>query len=245
MDLNQKLSELGFDKNQIKIYLELLKIGATTTEPLIKNTQLHRQIVYNVLHKFEEEGLVTFILKGKKKIYQASNPEIILENQKQKASIAEQTVKELKKLSNSEKTEQTEIYSGKQGFKTVLFDVIEKLPKKGTLYIIGANTTEFYELTKYYYTHWNSAREKKQIKRKMISYQEQSKIFKKLEKNEKYRQTKYLDKEDKSATTIWIYGDRVALVTYVGAIRVVLIQSSHVAKSFRNYFNFLWKISKL
>ena len=65
--LEKELQNLGFYKNEAKVYLALLELGFTSTGPLIKKTNLHRNIVYESLDKLITHGLVASTMqKGKK-----------------------------------------------------------------------------------------------------------------------------------------------------------------------------------
>ena len=57
----------------------MLDIGATTSGPIVDKSNVARSIVYQILEKLIQKGLVSFIIKDKTKYYQASNPKKILE----------------------------------------------------------------------------------------------------------------------------------------------------------------------
>ena len=48
---------------------------------------------------------------------------------------------------------------------------------------------------------------------------------------------------DTPAST-WIYGDKVAIVVWSEPIIATLIRSKEVSKSYKQFFEFLWKNSK-
>ena len=68
------LEDIGLTNAQIKTYLALLELSETTTGPVIKKSGLQNSVVYNALSQLIEHGLVTFVLKGKRKYFSATSP---------------------------------------------------------------------------------------------------------------------------------------------------------------------------
>src|SRR3989344_1200483 len=99
------LEELGLTKNEITVYLELLKLESTTTGPLIKETGLANSRVYNSLESLIKKGLVTYIVKNNVKYFRAEDPSHLLEKLEEKKAKLQQLIPELKKLKPKEKEE--------------------------------------------------------------------------------------------------------------------------------------------
>ena len=72
------LEELGLSTAEAKIYLALLELGQSKTGKIIDITHLQSSTVYHVMGSLIEKGLVSFIIKGKVKYYQAEPPESFL-----------------------------------------------------------------------------------------------------------------------------------------------------------------------
>lgn len=58
-DLARQLSIFGFTLNQSKIYLAIVEAGSLSVAQISNQTNLHRQDVYQILPKLEENGLIT------------------------------------------------------------------------------------------------------------------------------------------------------------------------------------------
>ena len=71
------LLDLGFSRNESKIYFALLKNGLSNPTEISSATGIHRTNVYDCLGRLIEKGLVNYIYKEGKKYYQSSNPEKI------------------------------------------------------------------------------------------------------------------------------------------------------------------------
>ena len=61
------LEKIGLTKNEIKVYLYLLKSGVSTTGPIMKNLGLSSSRVYASLQELIKKGLVTYFIKTTQK----------------------------------------------------------------------------------------------------------------------------------------------------------------------------------
>ena len=61
------LREAGLTDGEIKVYLALLELGAATTGPIIEKSGIARSIIYQILDKLMQKGLVSMVMKDKTK----------------------------------------------------------------------------------------------------------------------------------------------------------------------------------
>ena len=97
--------ELGFTKNEAKVYVALTELGTCTATRIAEQCKLHRTNVYESLGKLIEKGLIAFFDKGGTKFYEVTNPENILNIIKLKEAKAMELIPRLKvrdKLTNKE-----------------------------------------------------------------------------------------------------------------------------------------------
>jgi len=97
-----------------------------------------------------------------------------------------------------------------------------------------------------FFEEWNKQRQKKKILIKILHKESaREKAMVKKEFMGKYFETKFLPKEIENPAIINIYGDRVVNVLWKGKYPICfLLISKEIADSYRNYFEWLWKISK-
>ncbi|MFH1211984.1 MAG: helix-turn-helix domain-containing protein, partial [Candidatus Woesearchaeota archaeon] len=69
---NAVLREIGLSKNECRVYLSLIKLGSGTVQEISKKSNVHRANVYDVLNKLMEKGLVSYIIKKGKRLYQTT-----------------------------------------------------------------------------------------------------------------------------------------------------------------------------
>src|SRR3989338_8104368 len=103
----EALRNIGLTENEIKIYLDLLKSGASTAYDIGKRTGIYRVHVYDKLEQLMNKGLATHVYMGAKKFFQATPPSKIkqyLEDRKKELEIQEEEINsilpELERISN-------------------------------------------------------------------------------------------------------------------------------------------------
>ena len=93
-----ELEQIGFNKSEIKVYLTLLKIGSSTTGPIISESRTANSKIYEVLDKLIHKGLVSYFVKGNVKYYKATNPRMLLnylDERKEKIEKEKEKINEL------------------------------------------------------------------------------------------------------------------------------------------------------
>jgi len=250
------ISKAGLTQGEAKVYLALLNIGVTTIGPIIKKSGVARSFAYNILNKLIEKGLVSYILKNKNKLYQASEPSRILdylEKQKQKLDQDKEEIKKiLPKLSiiqnSTPKTEVT-IYEGYKGLQTAFEHYEEKL-KKGEEYMsLGGYPTQ----KDYFHNYWkrhHSKRIKQGIKARILFDKDtKSEIIK---NRNKYKgcETRKMHKKIKMPAWFYIYKDTTTIFLQENPdfrnnkTLAIEIMDEEITKSFKNVFEEFWKMSK-
>ena len=148
--MEEILKKAGLTDGEVKVYLALLEIGETTVGKILEKSRITKSIIYRVLDRLIEKGLVSYIIKDKTKHYQASAPhnlKTFLEKQEEElASTKEDIEKIIPNLVNLQKLttlNQANIYSGFKGLMTVYTKRFEKL-KAGDEYLnLGLQPQKF------------------------------------------------------------------------------------------------------
>ncbi len=110
------LEDIGFTNAQIKTYVILMELGESKTGEIIKKTKLHSSVVYNALSNLIEQGLVSFILKGKIKYFYATDPENLLKViEDKKSKITEMIPKLIIKRKLIKQKQEAQVFLGWKG----------------------------------------------------------------------------------------------------------------------------------
>lgn len=235
------LEDFGLSKNKAKVYLALLRLGSTTAENVSKVSGIHRRNVYDALEGLIGLGLVSYVLKDKKKMFKATNPYYLLEIlESEKEKIKEKKVSvtsilsELLQIQKLPKEEDiVTLYKGVNGIRAILNDVLKT--RKENL-VLGAHKPP--KPIKNFLDSFHEKRIKLGIQEKMIFNQNDEKRAKRLA-DLPLTKIKFLPKRINSGTAINIYGNKVAILMWSEPFGI-LIDKRNVAETFREYFKLLW-----
>jgi sugar-specific transcriptional regulator TrmB len=242
-----KLEKLGLNRNEAIVYQELVRLGQATAGEIIKKTGFHRNIVYDNLEKLIDKGLVSFILEGKKKLFQVASPDMITEmiekEQKdidKKKKIAEEIQKEISKAyAVSSKKQEAVIFRGMKGIKVLLKDTVKE---HADYFVFGAPESSLTILGSAFWKNYNAKRIKKKIVAKMVFNDDLRKWSKQI--MGRMTQIKFLPKHFDSLSETIVYGNNVAIIVWTEKPVATLIRDPEAAKGYKQYFNVLWKLAK-
>jgi len=247
MELND-LTKLGFNKNEAKVYLSLIKFGKADAHQIINDTKFHKNIVYDNLEKLIDKGLVTYIIENNKKVFQIASPNMLVqffeEQEKEILSKKKQATllsNEIKKLQTKTKEKQEAIiYRGVKGIKAFYNETLNQSDKE--LLVFGAPQESVEIMGEFFWANYELKRAKIKLKAKMIfnpSIKEYGKTLK-----TKYTKIKYFDKDFEPLTETHIQGNRVAIMVWTEEPFLFLIEDKNVAESYKKFFQDMWKTAK-
>lgn len=232
---SSKLQELGLTKNESLVYKALLEQGPSQAGLISRKTGLHRRTVYDTTEMLIKKGLIGYILKNNRRLFEAVSPQRFLDIVKEKENLISDILPEMLQVFNEKKEKQeTNFYKGKQGLKTVFEDQIET---KKEILILGASPNA-YEILRFYFKWFDKRRIKYRIKTKIIF----------TEKNEfkiPYTEIKYLPQKYASPVAVNIYGDKIAIILWSKENPLaIVIKNFEISEGYKKYFNLLWKTAK-
>ncbi|PIN79974.1 hypothetical protein COV11_04860 [Candidatus Woesearchaeota archaeon CG10_big_fil_rev_8_21_14_0_10_30_7] len=239
----QILLKIGLSSNEADLYLALLEMDASLVSKIVEKTKLNRTNIYDLLEKLINKGLVSYVIKNNRKYFHAAKPERILryleekeEKLKEEKTAVQKILPELKKIRPSFKEELVEVYEGKEGFKTILEDIIRT---KQITFTYGSQGN-FSKILDFYFTHYLKRLEKNKIKMKVIFNSIGSEKF----IGWKFVDARYIPNAYKTPTETTVYGNKVAIFLFTEQPRVILVTSKTVSESYKKQFELLWKIAK-
>jgi sugar-specific transcriptional regulator TrmB len=235
------LREIGLTDAEIKVYLALLSLGATSAGKIVEAAGIYRKNLYDALNRLIEKGLVTFVIENKVKVFQPKDPGNLIRYLEEKKAKVDEKQKELKDILPELKAKfgsltpeiESEIYRGTEGIKTILKECL----KHKEVLFIGA-TGDVENRLPYFWPHYNKKREKMKCRWKLLLVNEAKN--KPITKS-KYYEYKVLPKVLSGLSVIYLYGDYVANVIWLEKPIAFVIKHRTLANNYRKYFNYLWK----
>jgi len=235
------LKNLGLSDYEIEIFLTLIKNGPLSAYEISKKTGMYRQACYDALNRLQEKAFVSFVLKNRKKIFQAIDPEKILEFLDEQKKQYEQILPELIKMQSLGQDDiSVEVFKGKNIDKIGLRDIITTMRKTGGEVLCTA-VDESIPIA-------NNKTIVEQYERDLVQYKIKERVIIKegtkgfLTKGQtKYR---YIKGRYFNSNPMQIYGDKVQIIMWGNPNHMIIIKNKNIADSFRKQFEFTWKVAK-
>lgn len=246
MDI-KTLQKIGLTEGQSKVYMALLKLGQTTTGPIVKKSGVTTSKSYKILARLEEKGLVSHVYKNKVKNFKAAPPDKILDLITQQYEELEQRKKEVEKIvpelvayqKQIEEEHEAEIYYGLEGLDTVFGEQVRTLKKGQESFVIGiAPGVAYGEKVNNFFRRLQAKRDNKGIYTNLLFGEEARGTIPYSEKS-KFCRIRYLPHS--SLVSINVYKDITIIGVFVGRPILFKIKSKIVAENFIKYFKLLWK----
>jgi len=235
---------LSLTEGEKKVYRSLIRLKSTTTGPLYKDSDVSQSKVYEILDRLKKKGLAAYIIKKGKKYWHPANPSIYiektkrdLEELKEKKQILE---KELPHLLKEETypSDEAQVLTGYNGFRSCLYSFLASLKKE---FVVLGSPVEIPEPFYSFLRAYNLERIDKNISARFL-YGENLRKF--AEKLYNLPKTKLRFMKGLTPSTIAIGEDRIIIMTWEENGKFVVIMGKEIAKSYRDFFESLWKMSK-
>jgi len=242
------LQQIGINQSEIKVYLTLLDIGISTTGPIMNKAKVSASKVYGLLERLIEKGLVSFIIKGKTKYYQASSPEALLDYMDEKEKSLSSKKEKIKQIipylqvrHNEQKEKQeARIFLGWKGVQNAYNLILDILPRGSDFIGFVQPTKEEEEKSvQLFYMQYHRKRIRNRYNTKLISTNDLRDVFRK----EPYSNFKNFNVRYVShcPSGLVIFEDNILMIEFGKNPVAVLISSQQIAASYRNLFHKTWK----
>jgi sugar-specific transcriptional regulator TrmB len=241
MDAKTVLREFNLTENEIEVYLACLKIGLSSVIRISELTGIPKSTCYDLLSGLISKGLVSQVVKESMKYFEATTPEFLLENLKEK----EKRLKEiLPKLNSLKKTAyekpKVELYVGKEGMKTIYNQVLKEKE-----YLVLGNHFKYTEFFDWFSDNFIAKRVEAKIRCRYIS--EDSEISKKAQQEDKklLRITKRNKLMNNQNAEFYVFGNKVVFIVYSKGEPIgIVIENSDIARLQKMLFEEMWKSTK-
>ncbi|MCX6770199.1 MAG: hypothetical protein NT051_06030 [Candidatus Micrarchaeota archaeon] len=244
------LKQAGLTDGEARAYLALLGLGPSTTGPIVKQSGITKSIIYRILYRLEQKGLVSHVVKEKTMHYQAASPSSLLEYiEKREAELGEsrkrmeEYLPKLLDMQKTAKASEAQVYFGFRGMISAHENTYLRLSKGEEYFYLGVPQ----EQPKHYHAYWqrdHMRRVKAGIKCRLLFHPKTG--GKVLENRNAYPgcDARYMPLEIN--TPVWIMGYKdVTMISMVSSDPITVeIVNQEIANSFRKYFEEFWEQSR-
>lgn len=240
-DFETLLTSVGLLPSEARVYLAALELGPSTVQHIATKAKISRTAAYEAIELLEGRGLVTSVLRGKKRLYAAEDPErlpsYLKEEQQRLGSKIDEMIRhvEAMKLLAGGIRPTVRMYEGEEALHA-FFNHIETVKPEDFAEI--SNVDDVYSFLdeksllaarKAY--AWAGVKSYRLLHRGKLRNPRAGAEFCELP-----------DEWGEFHGNIAIYEDFVTMVTYVGKLVSVIIESKTLADTMRLFFNMSWRM---
>jgi sugar-specific transcriptional regulator TrmB len=238
-DFFKIFTALGLSKIETRVYMAAFELGPTSIQDIAKKAKLSRTATYETVKLLQDRGLMSTYTSGKKRFFASEDPERALAHFKQtittmqsQLDVLSRSLGEMKLLAGGERPT-VRFYEGKEAIYALYADVAK------------TNPTFIQEITNIEEVYAHMDRDALMDARKLLGDKPVKILACTKAKNPvKTAEIRYLDQQLGSFQgDVWIYADRIALVTYIGRMVTIIIENAMLADTMRIVFNAAWGCS--
>ena len=241
----QALGSLGLDTRQVKVYQSLHKLGPASIRDVAAEAGINRGSTYETLKQLVTMGLVNYLPKGKRRVFQAEDPEQLLSLGESKQQALAQAMDELRKdIIPALKQARPEFspgnvrfYEGDDGVELVLRDILKSTAKQGNNAYSVISTKTLRQHLYRPFPNFTRQRVQQGIRVRVIAVGEGG-------DDAELAERKWLPAgAGTDASYIAIYPPKVAMITLADQDYpvVVIIDSAAIASTQQLLFDTLWR----
>jgi HTH-type transcriptional regulator, sugar sensing transcriptional regulator len=235
----EKLESYGLSEKEAKVYVSLLELGETVIQRISIKSKVKRTTLYDVLESLIKKGLVSTIIKKKRKYYIASDPRELESKLDEKKALIKTIIPELLSISNLiDKKPKIRFYEGEEGIKEIYMDTLNYPDKPLWAWV----TDDVFELLDenflYYYLN-------QRVKNKITAYvispdTEEIREYRKEDK--KYLRFTKLQKTENFSVEVEIDlygGNKIGVMSFKEGIGLI-IESQKLFNTLKSIFDSNW-----
>ncbi len=238
MRIKKVLEKLGLSSKEALVYKAVLELGAGGAQQIALKAGLPKSTTYDVLKKLSRKGLVNIYLKGKKKHFSAQDPEILRDKIKQQADLLDKFLPDLQAIYNVRAIKpKVRFYEGKEGVGIVIREILKQAKE---LLAIGSAEEIFTKLDDYF-PDFAKRRAQKKIPLRVILRESAKAEERKRLGPQELRQVKIIKFQIEFKSLVWLWQNKLAMVTLGDDLMVVVIESKDIADTWKAMFEGLWR----
>jgi sugar-specific transcriptional regulator TrmB len=247
MSLENNLKTIGLNEKEAKVYLAALELGPTNIQSLAEKSGIKRSTVYEMIKILGPMGLIAESIKGKRKVYIASEPGKLKKNIKEKEQLLNQILPELNLLNNTGTVKpKITYYEGRDGLRQIYNLALETTTKKvdwvSPIKAIMETVGE-----KFLEEHIEKRMKEKYWVRSIQITEQQVDTYKYLNPttfDKTYRRVKFSPPGMDIPNTFGIWDNKVAIISTRKEGFGIIIESEDLVRTMRVFYDLLWSISR-
>ncbi len=252
--LIQSLLKIGLSKNESMVWLCLLEYGSRGTSWIAKKLKINRGTTHLVLTQLIAKGLAIQVERKDKTQFMASEPEelnrLLLKEESQirdKRSAYETLLPSLALVKRSHSTEEPSIkhFTGIDGARKVLLECIKAKDRLSRAYMSLFDIIDY--VGEEFMQDFTRLRIQRGYTLHLISLKDKDDKASRVFRTENYGQSKtdrryikYLSRSLNFPTTMYVFDEKVAIISSKDEDHSMIINSAELSSFQRQIFDLLW-----
>ncbi|MDB5259127.1 MAG: transcriptional regulator TrmB [Candidatus Taylorbacteria bacterium] len=244
MEFDKQLQLLGLPEKEARVYIHALSLASFNVSQISERSSLKRPTCYLILEELAKKGYVSRIPNMKKVHYRAEPPEVVVRQAENNVNFAHKLLPKLNEIYRRDrKMPVVRYYSGQQGFRNIFEDTLKSKAKNfynisGSVDVLKIAGIEFAK-------NYVSRRVQKKISIQNVRPKSYDYLHEELhEQSSSYlREVRFTPPDIDFLDTIFVYGNKVAILSAKKDNFAVLIESQEVADTHLALFKALWRVS--
>ena len=230
------LEDIGLTQGEIRVYIALLEEGSSTAGKILEKSNVQNSVFHFNINRLIEKGLVSYIKRGKVRVYQAADPDNFLNYIKDKESQVRKLLPELKaKQSIATEKQEAEFFEGTKGVIMLMNLLIDGAKKGDEFLFFSADVGEKNEDIQKFYKRYDIKRKDKGLVTRGVAPIKLKEIFDKR----RFLQMKYASIPVPANSGVC--NDKYAIISWGEKPCGILIKSKHLVQKQKDFFNAFWE----
>ncbi len=234
------LEGIGLTKGEVTVYLTLLEQGSSTAGSIIKKAFIQNSVFHFNVNRLMDKGLVSYVKKGKYRIYKAVSPKNLIlylrDKEKELISILPELQSKQEKI---REVEEAEVFNGINGIISLLNILIEDTKRGDEFLFFAPDISEKNEDIQKFYEMYDAKRKAKGLLTKGLASIKLKDLFIKRA----YLKMKYVNIP--MPANMAFCKDKMAIISWPERPVGILIKSRQIVEKQKEFFNTIWNNTRI
>lgn len=231
------LEKMGLTNKEAKVYLACLEMSNGTAQSISDRCGLPKSTTYDVIKNLRKNGLIHSYLKGKRTYFSPADPTHLKKRLEVQSQVLDEIFPELDALyAQSEQKPGVRYFEGKKGLGIVLKEILDEAKEL----ICISSIQDLFDKLSEYYPQFTTHRITQKIPIRIIARDSQKARDRQKMGPYELRVVKIINTDIPFKALIYIWNNKVAMMTLKEDFMIVVIESKDIALTHRALFEWLW-----
>lgn len=232
------LLDIGFSKNEAHVYLSLLELGPSGAGRVATKSNVHRTNTYEALNRLSEKGMVSYIIKNGKKLFEAEHPQELLKIVKRRTDNLSKILPslELKKSMNAKQI--AVVHDGFKAFRAMFNKLADQIQPKEPYWAFAFKEEYHSPAASLFLKKFHQRLAQKNVDDRLLAHHSIKKEFRKTFKGNENLKFRFTDVETPSG--VIITNDKVIILLWEKNPTAIEINSPQIYEQYHKFFSGVW-----